>query len=91
MEKIYRKIINFFGFDDFGQVNLIGGYYDAGDNVKFGWPMAFSMSLLSWTALEFKAELVSANQLDQLLSSIRWGTDFFLEAHTSPSTLYTQV
>ncbi|KAL0283812.1 UNVERIFIED_CONTAM: Endoglucanase [Sesamum angustifolium] len=24
-------------------VSLSGGYYDAGDNVKFGWPMAFSV------------------------------------------------
>ncbi|CAL5372023.1 unnamed protein product [Camellia sinensis] len=27
-------------------VRLIGGYYDAGENVKFGWTMAYSVSLL---------------------------------------------
>ncbi|XP_062119573.1 endoglucanase-like [Humulus lupulus] len=72
-------------------VNLEGGYYDAGDNVKFGWPMAFSVSLLSWAAVEYQAEISSANQLDYLQSAIRWGTDFILKAHTSPTTLYTQV
>ncbi|KAL5747562.1 hypothetical protein ACOSQ2_024859 [Xanthoceras sorbifolium] len=72
-------------------VNLVGGYYDAGDNVKFGWPMAFTVSLLSWAAIEYQTEISSADQLGYLSSAIRWGTDFILQAHTSPTTLYTQV
>ncbi|CAK9156575.1 unnamed protein product [Ilex paraguariensis] len=72
-------------------VNLTGGYYDAGDNVKFGWPMAFSVSLLSWTAVEFQKEISSINQLTFLRSAIRWGTNFFLRAHSSSTTFYTQV
>ncbi|EOY24858.1 hypothetical protein QUC31_008983 [Theobroma cacao] len=73
------------------KVNLVGGYYDAGDNVKFGWPMAFTVTLLSWAAVEFRQEISSANQLNRLRSAIRWGSDFILRAHTSPTTLYTQV
>ncbi|XP_031249574.1 endoglucanase 20-like [Pistacia vera] len=72
-------------------VNLRGGYYDAGDNVKFGWPMAFTVSLLSWTAVEYSKEISSIKQLDDLRRAIRWGTNFILRAHTSPTTLYTQV
>ena len=34
---------------------LRGGYYDAGDYIKFGFPLAFSLSLLSWGGLEFTA------------------------------------
>lgn len=75
----------------FRQVNLVGGYYDAGDNVKFGWPMAFAVTLLSWTATEYQREIAAANQLWYLRSAIKWGTDFLLRAHTSPTTLYTQV
>ncbi|KAL2902715.1 Endoglucanase [Bienertia sinuspersici] len=54
-------------------VNLVGGYYDAGDNVKFGWPMSFSTALLSWAAIEFRSEISSANQLDYLRQAIRDG------------------
>ncbi|CAK8539345.1 unnamed protein product [Lathyrus sativus] len=72
-------------------VNLVGGYYDAGDNVKFGWPMSFTVSLLSWAAIEYESEISSAKQLNYLHSAIRWGTDFILQAHTSPTTLITQV
>lgn len=69
----------------------MGGYYDAGDNVKFGWPMSFSISLLSWAASEYKTEISNAGQLGHLHDAIRWGTDFILRAHTSPTTAYTQV
>ncbi|KAK7307875.1 hypothetical protein VNO77_41314 [Canavalia gladiata] len=72
-------------------VDLIGGYYDAGDNVKFGWPMAFTVSLLSWAAVEYENEISSVKQLGYLHSAIRWGADFILQAHTSSTTLYTQV
>ncbi|KAK9276833.1 hypothetical protein L1049_006370 [Liquidambar formosana] len=72
-------------------VKLIGGYYDAGDNVKFGWPMAFSVSLLSWAAVEYRREISSVNQLGYLREAIQWGANFILRAHTTPTTLYTQV
>ncbi|KAG6606068.1 hypothetical protein SDJN03_03385, partial [Cucurbita argyrosperma subsp. sororia] len=71
-------------------VNLVGGYYDAGDNVKFVWPMAFTVTLLSWTAVEYENEMGSVMQLQHLRGSVRWGADFILQAHVSPTTLYTQ-
>ncbi|KAL1222614.1 Endoglucanase 20 [Cardamine amara subsp. amara] len=72
-------------------VNLVGGYYDAGDNVKFVWPMSFTTTLLSWAAIEYQNEISSVNQLGYLRSTIKWGTDFIIRAHTSPNMLYTQV
>uniref|UniRef100_A0ACD5WIQ9 Uncharacterized protein n=1 Tax=Avena sativa TaxID=4498 RepID=A0ACD5WIQ9_AVESA len=72
-------------------VNLTGGYYDAGDNVKFGFPMAFTVTLLSWSAIEYRGDVAAAGQLGNLRTAIRWGADFLLRAHTSPTTLYTQV
>ncbi|GAV76134.1 Glyco_hydro_9 domain-containing protein [Cephalotus follicularis] len=72
-------------------VNLRGGYYDAGDNVKFVWPMAYTVSLLSWTALEYQREISSIHQLGYLRRAIRWGSNFILRANTSPTILYTQV
>ena len=75
----------------FFQVDLTGGYYDAGDNVKFGFPMAFSITLLSWSAVEFSPNLQKAGQLSNTLNAIRWGTDYLLKAHTGPTELWVQV
>ncbi|ERN05046.1 endoglucanase 20 [Amborella trichopoda] len=72
-------------------VNLVGGYYDAGDNVKFGWPMSFTVSLLSWAAVDYKSQISTAKQLGYLQAAISWGADFLLKAHTSPTSFYTQV
>ncbi|KAG8087207.1 hypothetical protein GUJ93_ZPchr0010g8330 [Zizania palustris] len=72
-------------------VNLTGGYYDAGDNVKFGYPMAFTVTLLGWSAVEYRDAVAAVGQLSNLREAIRWGADFLLRAHTSPTTLYTQI
>ncbi|GFP98474.1 endoglucanase 5 [Phtheirospermum japonicum] len=72
-------------------VNLVGGYYDAGDHVKFGQPMAFSVAMLCWGAIDFKDEFVSLNQLGHTLEAIKWGTDYFIKAHPQPNVLWGQV
>ncbi|KAK4493384.1 hypothetical protein RD792_017718, partial [Penstemon davidsonii] len=77
------------GFDQ--GVNLVGGYYDAGDHVKFNLPMAFSVTMLAWGAIDFKAQMVSLNQMGHTLKAIRWGTDYFIKGHTQPNVLWAQV
>ncbi|XP_058108598.1 endoglucanase 16 [Magnolia sinica] len=72
-------------------VDLVGGYYDAGDNVKYGFPMAFTITTLSWGALFYRAELKAAGELENVYSAIRWGTDFFLKAAARRNTLWVQV
>ncbi|KAF1001784.1 endoglucanase 16-like [Apium graveolens] len=72
-------------------VDLVGGYYDAGDNVKYGLPMAFTVTTLSWAALFYQKELESAGELENARAAIRWGTDYFLKASVTPNTLYVQV
>ncbi|CAN1300535.1 unnamed protein product [Linum perenne] len=72
-------------------VNLVGGYYDAGDNVKFGWTMSYTTSLLSWAAVEYRNQITSAGQMDYLRHAIRWATDYLLRSHASSTTFYAQV
>ncbi|MED6223967.1 hypothetical protein PIB30_079310 [Stylosanthes scabra] len=78
--------------DGFSQgVDLVGGYYDAGDHVKFGLPMAYSVTMLSWGAIEFRKEITDLNQMGHTLWAIKWGTDYFLKAHPQPNVLWGQV
>lgn len=63
----------------------------AGDFVKFGFPMAFSTTVLAWGMVDFKAGYVNANQWDHALDMLKWATDYFLKAHTAPNELYFQV
>lgn len=71
------------------QVDLVGGYYDAGDNVKFGFPMAFTVTMLSWSVIEFGG--LMKGELQHAREAIRWGTDYLLKATAHPDTIYVQV
>ncbi|KAA0200411.1 Glycosyl Hydrolase 9 [Hyalella azteca] len=72
-------------------VDLAGGYYDAGDHVKFGFPMAFTTTTLGWALLSFKAGFDKAGQTGYAMDAVKWATDYFLKAHSSNMLLYGQV
>lgn len=72
-------------------LDLSGGFYDAGDHVKFGLPFAFSMSMLAWGAVENRAAYADSGQLKHLMANLRWGTDWIIRAHPSPNVVYGQV
>jgi len=57
-----------------------GGWYDAGDHVKFGLPMSSSATLLSWGLVAFKDGYSKAGQLDMMYDMIKWPLDYFLKA-----------
>lgn len=71
-------------------MNLVGGYYDAGDNVKFNFPMAYTTTMLSWSALENSKPL--GPQLENVREAIRWATDYLIKCATAtPGVLYVGV
>lgn len=76
-------------------VDLSGGYHDAGDHIKFGYPLANAMTNLAWGGIEFEEEYNQIGTYDDLKEAVRWGTDWMLKAHihdgTSTQELYVQV
>ncbi len=72
-------------------LDLSGGYYDAGDHVKFALPMATSMTLLAWGGIEYGSAYQSTQQKEAFLSAIRWGADWLIKAHPSDNVFYGQV
>lgn len=64
------------------------------DNLKEGFPMAYSMTMLAWSLLEYGSHIsaaAGASQLSRALDALRWGTDYFVKAHPSPNLLWAQV
>ena len=72
-------------------VDLTGGYYDAGDNIKFNFPQAFTITMLAWSGITFADGYKKAGQMDYLLDAVKWGTDYFIKCHTGKDELYVQV
>ena len=63
--------------------DLSGGFYDAGDAVKFNFPAAFSMTLLSWSVIEYSAKYEAAGELGHVRDTIKWGADYLLKTFNS--------
>jgi len=72
-------------------LDLSKGMYDAGDLMKFGFPMAFTATMLSWAILEYEENMKTAKQLGHARDSLKWITDFLINAHPSENVLYIQV
>ncbi|WP_309110758.1 glycoside hydrolase family 9 protein [Saccharothrix sp.] len=72
-------------------LDLTGGFYDAGDHVKFGLPFGASMTMLAWGAVENRDAYEGSGQLRHLMSNLKWGTDWIVKAHPSPNVVYGQV
>ncbi|KAI0693824.1 Six-hairpin glycosidase-like protein [Cytidiella melzeri] len=79
--------------DDGGDVglDLSGGYYDAGDYIKYTFPMSYSVMSVCWGALDYGKGYELANQTSYLDDMIRWSMDWLMKAHPEPNTLYVQV
>ncbi|KAF8099733.1 hypothetical protein N665_0238s0059 [Sinapis alba] len=73
------------------QVDLTGGYYDAGDNMKFGFPSAFTTTMLAWSSVEMESELKAHQEHQNVLAALKWATDYLINAHPEPNVLYGQV
>lgn len=71
--------------------DLTGGWFDAGDHVKFGFPMAASATMLAWGAIEYRAAYSQSGQLTHLLNNLRFVNEHFVKAHPSANVLYGQV
>jgi endoglucanase len=72
-------------------IDLTGGWYDAGDHVKFGLPMAASTTLLAWGLIEYEDGYRQSGQYNYMLDNLRWVNDYFIKAHPSPTVLWGQV
>jgi endoglucanase len=72
-------------------LDLTGGWYDAGDHVKFGLPMAASATMPAWSLVDYRSAYVSTGQLDTALDQLKWVTDYFIKAHPSANELYGQI
>ncbi|VFQ78366.1 unnamed protein product [Cuscuta campestris] len=69
--------------------DLTGGYYDAGDNVKFGFPMAFTTTMLAWSVIEF-GRYMPPPEMENALVAIKWATDYLLKTVSQPNRIFVQ-
>ncbi len=72
-------------------LDLTGGLYDAGDNVKFNLPMAYTAAMLAWSVYEDKDAYEESGQLSYITDTIRWVNDYLMKCHPQDDVYYYQV
>ncbi|KAG0374011.1 hypothetical protein BGX24_010954 [Mortierella sp. AD032] len=72
-------------------IDLTGGYYDAGDYLKFIFPLTFTLSEICYGAIDFFEGYTLAEKTSHLDQMVRWGLDWLIKAHPNNNTLYVQV
>ncbi|XP_072172400.1 LOW QUALITY PROTEIN: endoglucanase 1-like [Diadema setosum] len=79
--------------DDMGNdgEDLVGGWYTDGSTVKFGFPMASSVTILAWGIIDFETAYRDAGEYYNALDSIKWATDYFIKCHVNTNEFYGQV
>lgn len=80
-----------FADGDFG-----GGWYDAGDHVKFHLPMTYSASRLAMSALSFASALENTffdgrSNMYWMQRELKWIFEYILRCHPDPKTFVAQV
>lgn len=63
-----------------GEVDLSGGYHDAGDYIKFGITTAFTAHMLAWSLFEFPDSYRTTGLENEALMLLRWANDYFMKS-----------
>ncbi|XP_035694812.1 endoglucanase E-4-like [Branchiostoma floridae] len=72
-------------------LDLSGGWFDAGDHLKLHFPLAYTITVLSWGMIEFKSAYEAAGEMGFAMDSIKWVTDYFIKCHPSKFEFVAQV
>lgn len=72
-------------------LDLIGGWVDAGDNIKFNITAGYTATTLAVGAIEYKDAFEKSGQMKWLLNQLRWINDFFIKCHPSPNVFWAQI
>ncbi len=72
-------------------LDLSGGWFDAGDHVKFGFAMSSSATMLAWGGVDYRQAMIDAGQFDEFKNNLRYVNDYFIAAHPTPNEFYGQV
>lgn len=55
--------------------------FSGGDFVKYTFPLAFTVTLMSWGVVKYSDAYDAAKQLPFALDGIKWGIDYLIACH----------
>ncbi len=68
-------------------VDLNGGWFDAGDHVKFNLPMSYSVGMLNWSMLAQRDAYIQAGKLEYGKEQVKYALDYLLNTYQAGEEL----
>lgn len=68
-------------------VDLNGGWFDAGDHVKFNLPMSYSVGMLNWSMIEGQEAYIQAGKLAYGKDQVKYALDYLLNTYDAGADL----
>jgi cytochrome c553 len=68
-------------------VDLNGGWFDAGDHVKFNQPMSYTATMLNWSLIKNREAYQQAGKLDYGKSQVKYALDYLLKTYNAGADL----
>jgi len=68
-------------------VDLNGGWFDAGDHVKFNQPMSYTATMLNWSLIKDKDVYQQAGKLEYGKSQVKYALDYLLKTYNAGADL----
>lgn len=65
-----------------------GGWYDAGDHVKFNLPMAYSASMLAWGLYQYPDGIESCGEMTNYVNNLEFVLDYLAECDRGDEVVY---
>ncbi|KAG8974973.1 hypothetical protein FRC05_006650 [Tulasnella sp. 425] len=70
--------------------DLSGGYYEAANTMKWGLPLAFTVTQLAWNVYAWGDAMASVNELEEAKEGVKWGVDYLVNCISSPENFVGQ-
>ncbi|KAG8717902.1 hypothetical protein FRC09_013505 [Ceratobasidium sp. 395] len=74
----------------FGE-DLRGGYYEAANTMKWGLPLAWTITQLAFNVHAFPDGLKAVNELDEAMDGVKWGADYIVNCIANPDQFVGQL
>lgn len=67
---------------------VLGGWYDAGDHVKFNLPMAYSASMLAWGFYQYPDGVEKCGEMTNYVNNLEFVLDYLAECDRGDEVVY---
>lgn len=65
-----------------------GGWYDAGDHVKFNLPMSYTASMLAWGLYAYPEGIEACGEMKNYVNNLKWVLDYLAACDLGDSVIY---